>query len=173
MSALLRDLLDLDRVRHGLAVALDKERVDLGELARRAMLEFAEVADEAQIALSASGDLALEGDPGRLAQILSNLMGNALQHGAGTPVKVALAGDEAEVVVVTVHNGGPPVPAELLPEVFEPFRRGPAPGAQRGSVGLGLFIVREIVRAHGGTVEVRSSEDAGTTFTVRLPRGAR
>ncbi|MFL5264941.1 MAG: sensor histidine kinase, partial [Anaeromyxobacteraceae bacterium] len=106
----------------------------------------------------------------RLAQVLSNLVGNALQHGGGTPVQVALAGGEAEVVV-TVHNGGPPVPAELLPEVFEPFRRGAAPRAEGGSVGLGLFIVREIVRAHGGAVEVHSSADAGTTFTVRLPRG--
>jgi signal transduction histidine kinase len=170
MSALLRDLLDLDRARHGLGVALDRERVDLGELAERTILEFTDGA--ARLTLAASGDLALDGDPGRLAQVLSNLVGNALQHGAGTPVKVALAGGEG-AVVVTVHNGGPPIPAELLPEVFEPFRRGAAPGARRGSVGLGLFIVREIVRAHGGAVEVHSTADAGTTFTVRLPRGAR
>src|SRR6185369_736390 len=170
MSALLRDLLDLDRARHGLGVALDRERVDLGELARRAILEYAQAPDEGQLALAASGDLALEGDPGRLAQVLSNLVGNALQHGEGAPVKIALAGGEGEVVL-TVHNGGPPIPAELLPEVFEPFRRGAAHGTQRGSVGLGLFIVREIVRAHGGAVEVRSSAGEGTTFTVRLPRG--
>jgi signal transduction histidine kinase len=76
----------------------------------------------------------------------------------------------AAELLITVHNDGSPIPQDLLPVVFEPFRRG-ARRPDEGSVGLGLFIVREIVRAHGGSVELRSQPGEGTTFTVRLPRG--
>jgi signal transduction histidine kinase len=87
-------------------------------------------------------------------------------------VRLAVTGREREVEL-TVHNDGPPIPPELLPHIFEPFRRGQAqPGAAAGSanLGLGLFIVREIVTAHGGRLEVRSEAGAGTTFTAVLPR---
>ncbi len=174
MSAIIRDLLDFSRAGRGLAVSSHRSETDLAEVCRRALLEFAELGAEERITLSIEGETTLQVDPARLAQVISNLVGNALQHGAGGPVRIRLSGEPREVVL-SVHNGGAPILPEMLPHVFEPFRRGHAldpAGERQGSVGLGLFIVREIVAAHGGTVEVASSEAEGTTFTVRLPRQA-
>ncbi|HET9551920.1 MAG TPA: GAF domain-containing protein, partial [Anaeromyxobacteraceae bacterium] len=171
MGAMIRDLLDFTRARQGLGVVLHREPVRLAEVARRAVLELQEVHPSARLELAAVGDDRLDGDPGRLAQVVANLAGNALQHGAGSSVRLEVAG-RADAIVLSVHNDGPPIPPEVLPQIFEPFRRGPggAP-AESGSIGLGLFIVREIVTAHGGAVEVRSEAGAGTTFTARFPRG--
>jgi signal transduction histidine kinase len=173
MGAMIRDLLDFTRARQGLGVVLHREPVSLAEVARRAVLELQEVHPSARLELRANGDDRLDGDPGRLAQVVANLAGNALQHGAGSPVRIEVA-DRGDAIVLSVHNAGPPIPPEVLPQIFEPFRRGTggSPGAERvGSIGLGLFIVREIVAAHGGAVEVRSAAGEGTTFTARFPRG--
>jgi signal transduction histidine kinase len=103
-----------------------------------------------------------------LTEVASNLVGNAVKHGQpGRPIYVRVR-DEGDQVSLRVHNLGPPIPPGLLPLVFEPFRR----SETQDGFGLGLYIVKEIIAAHGGTVEVRSSASAGTTFTVRLPRGA-
>ncbi len=98
---------------------------------------------------------------------MSNLVGNAIQHDGGTPVTLT-GQDQSDSVKLAVHNGGAPIPVEVLPFVFDPLARGHADGAPSG-IGLGLFIARAIVSAHGGDIEV-SSTDAGTTFTVRLPK---
>jgi signal transduction histidine kinase len=131
------------------------------------------------------GDLRGQWDVDRLRQVVANLVGNAIQHGTG-PVDLAAraergeggeAGERAEegeggYVVLSVHNGGAPIPPEALPTLFEPLVRGREEGASRrhGSIGLGLYIAREVVTAHGGTIDVTSSAGQGTTFTVRLPR---
>jgi signal transduction histidine kinase len=95
---------------------------------------------------------------------LSNLVGNATRYGAGkADIRLQRTDDEVEIAV---HNDGPPVTPELLPLIFEPFERGLEDGA---GLGLGLYIVREIARLHGGEVSVRSTADAGTTFFLRLP----
>lgn len=99
---------------------------------------------------------------------MSNLIGNAIQHGSGTPVTI-IAEQEGDSVRLTVHNGGPPIPPDVLPFVFEPLARGHGQTAEP-SIGLGLFIARAIVSAHGGDIRVSSSVDAGTTFTVSLPK---
>ena len=103
-------------------------------------------------------------------------MGNAIQHGAqGAPVVLTVEGETSDVIV-KVHNGGPPIPPGELPKIFDPLVRGSSaehPKSNRpGSIGLGLYIAREIARSHRGTITVSSSADAGTTFTVRLPRRA-
>jgi signal transduction histidine kinase len=123
-------------------------------------------------------DLAGEWDRARLRQVVSNLLGNAIQHGADDgPVELSVTADGDEVVL-SVHNGGEPIPAELLPTIFDPLVRAQvSAGAaalqkQRrpGSIGLGLYIARAVVNAHGGSIDVTSSRQGGTVFTARLPR---
>jgi signal transduction histidine kinase len=110
-------------------------------------------------------------DRSRLSQAVSNLAANALQHGdAKTPVTLRTQGT-GDRVLLEVHNSGPAIAPADLSGIFEPFRRsGKGNTGGNGSLGLGLYIVREIVTAHGGTIDVSSSADAGTTFRVNLPR---
>jgi phosphoserine phosphatase RsbU/P len=172
MGALIGDLVDLSRARQGVGVSLHVARIDLGEVVRGALAELDATPDGQNVSFELSGDAALDADRDRLAQVVSNLVANALQHGAGAPVSVRVTGGDTHVTLA-VANAGPPIPPELLPHVFEPFRRGEAyargAGGPSGNSGLGLFIVSEIVRAHGGTVDARSGRE-GTVFTVRLPR---
>jgi signal transduction histidine kinase len=172
MTAIIRDLLDFTRVRKEGAIPLEPKPVDLAEVCRRAVTELRQAHPNRGIALATPPAIPLVGDPERLLQVASNLVGNAIQHSPPeSEVVVRLIASAAEAIL-EVHNDGAPIPAELLPDLFEPFRqavRGPDP---TGSIGLGLFIVRALVDAHGGRVEARSTSDEGTTFTVRLPRGA-
>ncbi|MGC4000946.1 MAG: HAMP domain-containing sensor histidine kinase [Anaeromyxobacter sp.] len=170
MTAIIRDLLDFTRLRNEGGIPVARQVTDLAELARRAVLELAAVHADREIALLSDGPALVHGDPERLTQVLSNLVGNALQYGPrGTPVEVRVSGAERSVWL-EVHNLGPAIPPDALPDIFEPFRRGVQGADPSGSLGLGLFIVRELVHAHAGEVEVTSSPGAGTTFTVRLPR---
>ena len=107
----------------------------------------------------------------RLAQVVQNLVGNALQHTTEEVLVSVSTRGEGDHVVLEVHNGGPPIPAEDLPRLFEPFKRGATARTGRGrSLGLGLYITSLIVEAHQGRIDVRSTEAEGTTFVVRLPR---
>jgi signal transduction histidine kinase len=104
--------------------------------------------------------------------VVSNLLGNAIHHGSpDSPITLSLA-DQGSDVLLAVGNAGAPIPADLLPTIFDPLVRGEAAREHRrqGSIGLGLYIVREIVTAHGGSVEVTSSKFAGTRFSVHIPR---
>jgi PAS domain S-box-containing protein len=170
MARMIDDLLDFARTRLGGGFPIQRRRVDLGELCAQAVdeLEFAYPGRE--IRVQREGDLWGSWDPDRIAQVVSNLVGNALHHGPEDgPVRVSIreAGDE---VVLETHNPGAPIPPEVLPHIFEPGRRG---DARAGGLGLGLFIVRQVVLAHGGRIEARSGEADGTVFTVTLPRKAR
>jgi PAS domain S-box-containing protein len=167
---LIRDLLDFTQARVG-GIPVSLKPVELGELARQGVEEIRSAYPGRHIVLVVGGECQLEADPDRLAQVMANLLGNAMQHSpAETPVRVVTRreGDEG---LFEVHNEGAPIPAELLPTLFEPFQRGREPGTGAGgSLGLGLFIGWQIVQAHGGRIEVRSTAEEGTTFTVRLPR---
>jgi len=111
-------------------------------------------------------------DPERLAQAIGNLVGNALQHGdPDRPVTVRVGAREGRAEL-SVHNHGPPIPSEVLPGLFEPFQRGLRPGALDGSIGLGLYIVRQVALGHGGEVKVGSTAEEGTTFILELPADA-
>jgi signal transduction histidine kinase len=140
---------------------------DLVPLVRRAVAELAAVHPTREIRLAVPEEVAVSADPDRLGQVLTNLVGNALQHSPPAARVSVEVEEDSGAVAIGVHNEGPPIEADLLPEIFEPFHRGH--GGEGGSLGLGLFIVREVVRAHGGEVTVRSRAGEGTTFTVRLP----
>jgi signal transduction histidine kinase len=170
MERLIGDLLDVTHARMGGSIPLKRRRVDLQQVCDEAMMEIHAGQPDAVVRLRGVGDLRGEWDPDRLAQVVSNLVGNAIQHGGGTPVTVTAHGD-GSTVTLAVHNGGPAIPPDVLPFVFEPLARGRGESAGH-SIGLGLFIARAIVSAHGGNIQVSSSTDAGTTFTVRLPRGS-
>lgn len=168
MERMVDDVLELTRYRLGGFIAPKRRPADLEQVCEEAMIEIRAGRPEATVRLQASGDLRGEWDTDRLAQVLSNLIGNAIQYGDGAPVTVT-ARDHGDSVSLAVHNGGPPIPAAVLPTVFEPLTRGHEEGPGR-SLGLGLFIARTIVVAHGGEIEATSSPDAGTTFTVTLPK---
>ena len=167
MSRMIDELLDFTRGRIGGGIPLRRTLVDLHVLCK-------DVVDEAQTAHGRTVHLQVSGDPrghwdhDRLAQLASNLVGNALQHSPpGSPVRVTVR-DEGAVAVLEVNNGGTPIPHGQLPHIFEPFRRGNT--ATSAGLGLGLYIVERIVHAHGGTIAVQSTEREGTTFSVRIPR---
>jgi signal transduction histidine kinase len=168
MARLVDDLLDVTRARLGGSMELKRQPADLRRVCEEALTELRAGQPEAVVRLDASGDLRGEWDADRLAQVVSNLVGNAIQHGGGTPITLT-GRDDGDAVTLAVHNGGPPIPPDVLPFVFEPLARGAAEGAGH-SIGLGLFIARTIVAAHGGEIQVTSSAGAGTTFTVTLPK---
>ncbi|WP_073559195.1 ATP-binding protein [Archangium sp. Cb G35] len=171
MGRMIGELLDFTRGRLGGGIPIQLQRVNLRHLSRHVLEELEIGFPGRELRLHAEGDLLGAWDPDRLAQLLGNLGKNALDYSpADTPVDFSLH-DEGDMLRMEVHNDGAPIPRELLAGIFEPFRRAVEGDAHPTSgLGLGLFIVREIARAHGGSVEVRSSEGEGTTFTVRLPR---
>lgn len=170
MERLISQLLDFAQARHGGGIPIQRRPIELAEVVKRVADELETAYPDSAIALEIEGDTAGNWDPDRVAEVLSNLIGNAIQYGDGGAVGVQLNGVEDEARVA-ITNGGPPIPAGLMPTLFDPYRRGATsdPGRSQ-SVGLGLYISREIARAHGGQIEVRSDAAHGTTFTLRLPR---
>lgn len=167
MEGMIRDLLDLARTRQGGLLAVSPVEARLGEVCARTVAEIRDAHPDAVVDLAVEGDDRARLDPERIAQVVSNLVANALQHGArATPVEVAASG-EGDEVVLRVENAGPPISPELGEHLFEPFRRGRSGG---NGLGLGLFVVHEVARAHGGGVTFRSAHGR-TVFEVRFPRG--
>lgn len=171
MVRMIGELLDFTRGRLGGGIPITPRPANLRHLCQHVLEELEAVHLDRELRLTGTGDFQGTWDPDRLAQLLDNLGKNALDYSPeGTPVGFSLH-DEGDTLRVEVHNEGPPIPPRLLAGIFEPFRRAVNGEAHPTSgLGLGLFIVQEIARAHGGTVEVRSLEGEGTTFTVRLPR---
>jgi PAS domain S-box-containing protein len=170
MARMIDQILDFTRIRLGTGLPLDGKPMDLGELTRAIVAEFQGEGGTQQIRYELSGDLAGEWDRDRLAQVLSNLVGNARHHGtSGTPIYVGVDGRSPDFVMVTVGNRGT-IPPELLPVIFEPLRMGTSRHARSTGLGLGLFITHQIAAAHGGSIGVESNDASGTTFSLRLPR---
>lgn len=172
MSRMVHDLLDYSRLRVGQRLTVVHARCDIAAIAAEVVSAMSVSHPKRVVRLVVHGDTRGEWDTDRLSQVLSNLIGNALAHGnPDAPVTVRVE-PHAEEVLVSVHNDGTPIPPDAIGHLFEPFWRGGARLEKRtsGGLGLGLFIVQEIVRAHGGTLGVRSSRSEGTTFSVALPR---
>jgi hypothetical protein len=172
MQALLDDLQDFNRTRLGLGIKVVPSDIDVVAVVTDELEQWRGAHPNRQIELAATGDSRGRWDGARLQQLVRNLVSNAIQYGSpDTAVRVGLRGEEAEVRV-EVTNSGPTLSPSALSQIFDPLKRGSAQGDSRdarGGLGLGLFIVREIAKAHGGEVEVRF--DGGeTTFAVRLPR---
>jgi signal transduction histidine kinase len=168
MLEMIESLLDFSETRFKGALPMSPIATDLHEVTRAVVEEILAANPGRQIDLAVDGDGRGRWDPARMAQVVSNLVGNAIVYGApGEPVRVSLDGD-ADMLRLTVWNAGAPIPPELFPVLFEPFRRG-APSHARG-LGLGLYIVKQIVTAHGGGIDVYSTAENGTRFAVRVPR---
>jgi signal transduction histidine kinase len=172
MAVMVGDLLELVRSRLGKSLPIEPAPMDLADTAREAIAQACAAHPQCDPTLSVEGDTQGVWDGRRLDQMLQNLIGNALQHGSiNSAVKLTLRG-EADSVRLTVHNDGAPIPPEAIPTIFDPLVRSADEelGAPSTSLGLGLFIVKEVVKAHQGTIEVSSNETDGTLFTVVLPR---
>ena len=172
MTNMIAQLLDLTRARlaDGVGFIGAREPLDVASLVQRTADELRLAHPNSQLTLDAAGDTTTTGDSDRLLQLFSNLVSNALQHGAtGGTVTMLVTGNETEVIV-SVRNRGV-IPSDLLPIIFDPFRGRKGAAADSPGLGLGLFISQQIALAHGGSIEVASSEDRGeTTFTVHIPR---
>ena len=173
IQSLLDDLLDYVRGGLGEGMRVTPTAVDMGEACARIVGELRASHPSRAIEVEYSGDMACVCDEQRMAQAISNLLGNALRHGAlDEPIVVLANGTEPAEMTVSVRNGGPPIPKAAREGLFEPMARG-ADATQTGhNLGLGLYIVREIALAHGGLVSVESDADVGTVFSIRIPRDA-
>ncbi|MES2561577.1 MAG: HAMP domain-containing sensor histidine kinase [Pseudomonadota bacterium] len=172
IKGLVSDLLDMTQARLGGELPITRNETDLALTSKEAVDEMRAIHPNGTFSLNASGDLTGLWDSARLTQVIVNLMQNAIQHGAEeTPVTVSLRGEQ-ERVLLTVHNEGPPISEWTRQRIFDPLVSGEGRGQPRAAqnLGLGLYIAREIAVAHGGSIDVTSSQEAGTSFTVSLPR---
>ncbi|RKH02158.1 ATP-binding protein [Corallococcus carmarthensis] len=168
---MIRDLLDFTQARLGGGLRIQRRASDLHEIVDGVLEEIDATHPDREIRRRRSGSGLGDWDPDRLGQMAQNLVTNALKYSPrDTPVLVETHGG-GEAVTLSIHNEGPPIPPGRLSQLFQPLQRasGEVDNSSR-SIGLGLYIVKQLVEAHGGTVTVTSTADAGTTFTVRLPR---
>jgi len=165
MQRMITQLLDFTRVRLGGGFPIDARPADLREVCRTIVDEFG-----ASIVLELEGDLTGVWDEDRLAEVLSNLVGNAVEYALPETAVVVRAYSEGSEVVVEIVNQGNPIPPDVLPFIFEPFRRAHRAPSVTGNLGLGLYIAHQISLSHGGTLKAHSA-DGRTTFAMRLPRG--
>jgi signal transduction histidine kinase len=174
ISRMLHDLLDFTSARLGSGLPVFPAPADLRQLCQEVVDECRAAHPECRINFHSTGDATGSWDAARLRQVISNLLGNAIQHGReNCQVDLALHANPSDVIL-TVHNDGTPIPPDLLSTIFDTFVPATPAGSARprrpGSIGLGLFIAQGIAISHGGSIEVASSAQAGTVFTVRLPR---
>jgi signal transduction histidine kinase len=172
MQALLNDMLDFNRTKLGMGIDIVPCAVDLAKLVADELDQLRAAHPQHRLDLEAVGNSQGVWDGQRLQQLLANLIMNAIKYGAsGAPVRMVVTGDAAEVRL-EVKNSGEALDTATLERTFDPLQRGPHHEGRHdadGSLGLGLYIVREIVKAHRGEINARSDETE-TVFTVRLPR---
>ncbi len=173
ITKLVSDLIDVVRARLGKGIPIDPKPMDMRTAVEQAVNEAQATHPDRNISAEATGDLEGEWDGSRIGQVLSNLIGNAVQHGGKASAIKIVANGERQEVLLSVHNEGAAIPAAIISTIFDAMTRGKGEKQQKSastSLGLGLFIAKEIVEAHGGKINVSSSEAKGTTFSARLPR---
>lgn len=177
-TQLVGDLLDYTRGRLGGGIPINRAEVDLTKIVHDVVDECATAHMEREFQVETGERQIGRWDAARIHQALTNLVSNAVEHGpSGFPVSVELDGGEKDVaIVIHNHNRGAAIPADQLDGIFNPMKPGttlqePSAHGPTGHLGLGLYIAERIVHAHGGRIEVESSEARGTTFTIHLPRG--
>jgi signal transduction histidine kinase len=169
MGRMIDQLLDFTRARLGEGIPLERTEVDLAKLAREVVAEGEAGSAGAHLRLAAHGEAGGEWDRDRVCQILSNLLGNAVQHGAGGgSIDVVVDGSSPDEVIFSVENQGV-IPPDILPVIFNPFRGTVRKRGKSKGLGLGLYVARQIALAHGGDLAVSASA-TGTVFTLTLPR---
>lgn len=172
MHHLVVDFLDFTRTELGGRMPISRRDADLGRTIRHLVAEFTTSNPTRTINLRVGGDLRGEWDEERLGQAVANLLANALRHGAkDSPIDISVAGNDE--VLIAVHNEGPSIPEARHARVFKPMGgiRGEGPAGRRpGHLGLGLYIANAIVAGHDGHIDIVSSPERGTTFTIHLPR---
>ena len=173
ISDLVSDLIQFASSTMGVNLPLTLAPVDIRRLCDEVVRESSAAHDGRRIELHVNGNRIGRWDAHRLRQMIQNLLSNAVQHGSATePITLHLDCSGEKSTEIKIHNGGTPIPPNLLPVIFDPLVRGnidPAKPRKPGSVGLGLYIAREIARSHGGTINMTSSANEGTTATVHLP----
>jgi hypothetical protein len=175
MRKMIHDLLDFTRTRLGAKMVLASERCDLDAVCRMIANETQAGHPDRQVSVQSSGDCVGWWDCERVAQLVSNLVGNAVQHGyQNTPITIKIAGNDPDSVTLVVENQGAPIPADRRLSLFDPLNRRIQAGerSERGSLGLGLYIAKEIALAHGGSIQLVRSDQSGTVFEVLLRRAA-
>jgi two-component system, sensor histidine kinase and response regulator len=171
MGRLIEDMLDLARARVGNGIAIKPEEGDIGVLLGPVVREHQTASPGRHIGIVSRGVLRGQWDAERIAQVASNLIGNAIKHGeANGPIVVHLDGTDSDTVSFSVVNDGV-IPQERHAGLFDPFKDGKQRVGRNEGLGLGLYIVQQIVAAHAGTIDVRIEDEQRTVFRVQLPRG--
>nr|MBA3543734.1 HAMP domain-containing histidine kinase [Chthoniobacterales bacterium] len=171
-TEILDQLLDLTRARLGSGLHVLREQMDMAFVSRQLLEEMRSLHPDRTFTLKISGDTTGHWDKPRIGQVFSNLLGNAVQYGfKDLPIDVTIIGDSKEVSL-SVHNEGVPIPKDAIGGIFDAMIRGETDDTASTNLGLGLYITKEIVSAHGGTIRVTSSEKDGTTFIALFPRVA-
>lgn len=172
---LVGDLLDFTRARLGGGIPIKRQSLAIGKLVHEVVNEICAAHPDREFDVETRREGDGEWDRERLSQALSNLISNAVQHGdASAPIHVEVVGGDQDVTV-SIHNRGTPIPKNRLDGIFNPMKprdkiTEPTAGGAQGSLGLGLYIAHQIVQSHKGSLEVVSTSEHGTTFTVCLPR---
>ncbi len=174
MERMIIDLLDFTRTRLGSGMPISRAPIDLNVIGSQAIAECRVAHPSIKFIYKTDGELRGMWDSDRIRQAISNLLGNAIQHGSKhAPITLTLIGEQSEARVV-VHNWGEPIPSGEIKTIFEPLVRGASNSSSRenrsGSIGLGLYIVREVAQSHGGRISVSSSAVDGTSFSIYLPQ---
>jgi signal transduction histidine kinase len=169
LAHLVNNLLDISRITAG-RLQLEPQELDLAALTRQVVEQFQEELDQAGCPVTLEAETPVQGywDRARIEQVVTNLLTNAMKYGYGQPIGITVTG-EGPMARLSVCDQGIGIAPEQQERIFGRFERAVAPG-KYGGMGLGLYIVRQIVEAHGGSIAVNSEPGQGACFTVAVPR---